>query len=402
MCQEWMDSYEIFYEWAMANGYDQGLEIDRINNDLGYFPENCRFVTSKDNCRNRNTSRIETGFGETKTLAEWCEDHRCLLSYGTVVHRLEMGWGLEEAITTPARSKPLHHVNISTSKEQLFTGFGESKTAKDWSLDNRCQTTENNLRQRLYKGMSVEEALMRPEKDLVTAFGKSLTTGEWVNEPECKVSQKLLRARVRAGWDPEEAMTDDPGRSVLITAFGETKLANEWVKDQRAAASSRLICKRIRDGWPTEEAIATPAGKPDRTKRKMTASDKVTRHEGFGEIKTAREWSSDPRCQVTDKTLRGRIGLGWSIEDAITVPVGQRRPSNGDAQMTTLDGFNSQTVRAIFQEESDESFWTNQIINLKELLQRPNQIPALKERLEQAVADAERELEAAKSRQERR
>ena len=48
----WMD-YDIFYDWCIANGFDESLQIDRINNDSGYLPSNCRFVSRSDNLRNR-------------------------------------------------------------------------------------------------------------------------------------------------------------------------------------------------------------------------------------------------------------------------------------------------------------------------------------------------------------
>ena len=58
MCDEWKNDFMAFYRWVMKNGYSSGLELDRINNDLGYSPENCRFVTHSKNMR--NTSRAKS------------------------------------------------------------------------------------------------------------------------------------------------------------------------------------------------------------------------------------------------------------------------------------------------------------------------------------------------------
>ena len=52
VCDEWLD-FTNFYRWAMANGYSQELEIDRIDNTRGYSPENCRWVTHAEQMRNR-------------------------------------------------------------------------------------------------------------------------------------------------------------------------------------------------------------------------------------------------------------------------------------------------------------------------------------------------------------
>lgn len=53
VCELWITSFRAFWEWAMSHGYQEGLQIDRIDNDGHYCPENCRFVTAIENNRNR-------------------------------------------------------------------------------------------------------------------------------------------------------------------------------------------------------------------------------------------------------------------------------------------------------------------------------------------------------------
>ena len=72
ICEEWQDAGN-FAKWAFSNGYKQGLQIDRIDNDGNYEPSNCRFVTPKENSRNRRNTKLLTINGETKSVAEWCE-----------------------------------------------------------------------------------------------------------------------------------------------------------------------------------------------------------------------------------------------------------------------------------------------------------------------------------------
>ena len=72
VCDEW-NLAKNFCSWALKNGYKQGLQIDRINNDGDYEPSNCRWVTAKENSRNRRNTKFLTLFGETKCVAEWCE-----------------------------------------------------------------------------------------------------------------------------------------------------------------------------------------------------------------------------------------------------------------------------------------------------------------------------------------
>lgn len=59
VCAEWSghDGFDAFAQWSLDNGYAEGLEIDRIDTDDGYRPDNCRWVNHKDNSRNRNTYR---------------------------------------------------------------------------------------------------------------------------------------------------------------------------------------------------------------------------------------------------------------------------------------------------------------------------------------------------------
>lgn len=56
VCDEWKTDFKSFYDWAIENGYQEGLTIDRIDNDNGYFPNNCRWTTKK--VQSRNTRQI--------------------------------------------------------------------------------------------------------------------------------------------------------------------------------------------------------------------------------------------------------------------------------------------------------------------------------------------------------
>ena len=57
ICDEWLNNSKSFYDWSNNSGFKIGLQIDRENNNLGYSPENCRWVTKKIN--NRNTRQVK-------------------------------------------------------------------------------------------------------------------------------------------------------------------------------------------------------------------------------------------------------------------------------------------------------------------------------------------------------
>ena len=71
ICDEWKDSFTSFYEWAMSNGYSEGLSIDRIDNDGNYEPSNCRWATNKEQGANKRNNIVVTYNGETHIIAEW-------------------------------------------------------------------------------------------------------------------------------------------------------------------------------------------------------------------------------------------------------------------------------------------------------------------------------------------
>jgi len=59
LCPEWANDYITFRNWALNNGYAEGLQINRIWNDGNYEPSNCDFIPAKENMRNRNCNKIK-------------------------------------------------------------------------------------------------------------------------------------------------------------------------------------------------------------------------------------------------------------------------------------------------------------------------------------------------------
>lgn len=76
----------VFIAWCEANGYREGLEIDRIDNNSGYRPDNCRFVTRKQNMWNIRKNFLLDFSGERKPLAQWCNELG--LNYSRTYQRL--------------------------------------------------------------------------------------------------------------------------------------------------------------------------------------------------------------------------------------------------------------------------------------------------------------------------
>jgi hypothetical protein len=69
VCKEWHDKH-VFFEWAISNGWERGLQLDRIDNDGIYSPENCRIVDSITNANNKSNNHMVFVHGEWLTLTQ--------------------------------------------------------------------------------------------------------------------------------------------------------------------------------------------------------------------------------------------------------------------------------------------------------------------------------------------
>lgn len=104
MCDEWLKDYNNFVSWAIQNGYNDKLSIERINVNGNYCPENCKWATPKEQANNRTNNITITFGGVTHTLQEWCElteyTYR-VLYYRKVVCK----WNDEKILTTPMQRR---------------------------------------------------------------------------------------------------------------------------------------------------------------------------------------------------------------------------------------------------------------------------------------------------------
>ena len=99
VCKEWEKQFEPFLNWAINNGYQKGLTIDRIDVNGNYEPSNCRWVTHTIQARNKTNNRIVEYKGSKKCLAQWCDELK--IPYDTVRARIYLGWTIDKAFETP-------------------------------------------------------------------------------------------------------------------------------------------------------------------------------------------------------------------------------------------------------------------------------------------------------------
>ena len=99
VCPDWYD-FETFEAWALTNGYAPGLSIDRIDNSLGYSPDNCKWSTPTEQTAGRKCSCLIEYMGVTMTRGAWAKFLG--VDQGTIKDRVERGWSIEDALLLPA------------------------------------------------------------------------------------------------------------------------------------------------------------------------------------------------------------------------------------------------------------------------------------------------------------
>lgn len=96
VCERWSNSFQAFLD-DMGERPD-GMSLDRINNDLGYFKENCRWATKIEQMNNTRGNHRETFNGETRTIAEW--SRATGIKQSKISRRLRRGWTIQRTLET--------------------------------------------------------------------------------------------------------------------------------------------------------------------------------------------------------------------------------------------------------------------------------------------------------------
>lgn len=138
VCDEWLKGFDYFAKWAYENGYDVGLTIERDDVNGNYCPENCRWITRREQAYNKRDSIKVLYHGETKDLMVWCNELG--LKYDTIHHRITHGWNAVDAFEKPIEEKSFadicreNGVNPGTAYDRIHK--------LGWSFD-RAVTTKS-------------------------------------------------------------------------------------------------------------------------------------------------------------------------------------------------------------------------------------------------------------------
>lgn len=151
VCDGWLNNYSAFREWALNNGYNKDAKhgectLDRIDNNKGYSPDNCRWVSMKIQDNNKSVNKYYEYNGESHTLSEWSEilDIKCRL----LESRIERGWTFTDAIQVESYAPTKYEY------ENDFYTIGE--LAKIYNINR------STLYSRLRSGYSIEDTIKMP------------------------------------------------------------------------------------------------------------------------------------------------------------------------------------------------------------------------------------------------
>lgn len=144
VCSEWAN-FEKFADWALSNGYQEHLSIDRLDVNGNYEPANCKWSTTLEQSRNKRNTRYITINEETRPLSEWAEISN--VPYKTLQRRLDMGCkeehlllpkgyqykkveinGVEKSLSTWAKESGLQYTTVKRRYDRGIRGSSLLKT----------------------------------------------------------------------------------------------------------------------------------------------------------------------------------------------------------------------------------------------------------------------------------
>lgn len=150
ICVEWLNSFDAFYEWAIANGYSDDLTIERVDVNGDYCPENCCWIPANEQAKNRRTTlRIVDENGEMVYVMDVADKNG--ISMSNVVARKSRGWSLEKALSTPLIEQTLKRKVFKIQPETglilgIYVSIGEAsrESGVERSSISRCCLGQRN------------------------------------------------------------------------------------------------------------------------------------------------------------------------------------------------------------------------------------------------------------------
>lgn len=198
VCEKWLASFECFLA-DMGARPSPRHSIDRINNEGGYYPGNCRWATAVEQANNKRNNRFISVDGVAKTVAQWAVEGDVTAS--SISGRLDRGWQSDLAATDPKSPKG--------TKQFLEIG-GVRKTVAEWAACSGVSSP--TIRKRLNDGASPQDAIAATgvkHKRLLTMNGETKSVADWARH--VGISEFTLHRRLSMGWTESDAILTPVG-----------------------------------------------------------------------------------------------------------------------------------------------------------------------------------------------
>lgn len=240
ICDEWLNSFESFYEWSINNGYNDRLTIDRIDNEKSYSPENCCFVLAIDQQQNkRNTIKCESGL----SLRAECrmED----VPYTSVRVQIKKGHSIKEAIEIVKRDREAR--GVSGQKEIIYCDSG-------LTLHEECKRQNvpyTTVKYHIANGYSIDEAINKVKnKVFISDLAK-----------EVGLKANTVRQRLLSGKTIEESLNP---KNLNYQYYGGVRACD--ICDKYNLEYSKVKRRMKHYGWTFKDSLISFLTDPDQIK----------------------------------------------------------------------------------------------------------------------------------------
>lgn len=134
MCEAWQESFDNFVEWALSNGYEDNLTIERIDVNGDYCPENCTWITRKEQANNKRDTIWVDYHGRHVQLKKLCTEKN--LNYDAINNRIvALGWDHERAIDEPIKTNEGSLMSICTEKGMNYGTVRDRIVKLGWTME---------------------------------------------------------------------------------------------------------------------------------------------------------------------------------------------------------------------------------------------------------------------------
>lgn len=190
---EWNDFIN-FFNWAMSNGYEENLSIERKNVDGNYEPNNCCWIPMIEQHYNTRRTHYITHNGIRKTAKEWAVEYN--INERLLYDRIQSGYSFEDAL----------HGNLYNKRERILTYHGQTMNITEWA--KTLGMNRSTLNSRLNRDdLTIEEAMkpVNPAGKFIPYNGEIHNIVEW--SKITGIPKGVIADRLRRGWEIKDIFT---------------------------------------------------------------------------------------------------------------------------------------------------------------------------------------------------